>query len=146
MIKKITKAIYDRRLFLGIIFWVSSYLSLDYLNVQRNKETYFSNPMIYSSQEELLNDLEIEKQKLGLENISVSCKDDATIKGGHCFRISPKNYVINFNPSHKTKKILKHELYHVYKWENFSLDDLLDGLLFGEYEEWRATNYSLKEN
>lgn len=135
----------ENKLFIGLCLWGISYLTLDYYNCKRNTKVYFSDPVVYSNQEELLKDLEIEKQKLSLENINILCEDDLNVKGGWCFKTGPKKYLIKFNPKYKSKKILKHELYHIYKRENFSLDDLLNGISFGHYEEWRATNYSLKE-
>ena len=144
MIRKITKTICARKLVLGVCLWAGLYLTAGYLNVQRNKEAYLSNPIVYSSQEDLLKSLELEKQKLGLESTNISCEDDVAVQGGHSFRIGSGKYVIKFNPAYKSRKVLRHELYHIKKWESFSLDDLLDGLLFGQYEEWRATNYSLK--
>ncbi|MDO8509482.1 MAG: hypothetical protein Q7S27_07440 [Nanoarchaeota archaeon] len=144
MIRKIARGICARKLVMGLCLWAGLYLTVDYLNVQRNREAYLANPVVYSSQDDFLKGLELEKQKLGLENIDISCEDDIAVQGGHSFKIDSEKYVIKFNPIYKSRKVLRHELYHIKKWESFSLDDLLDGFLFGQYEEWRATNYSLK--
>jgi hypothetical protein len=145
MYKHIKDFIQRRKLLFGITLWAGLYLTINYFNVQRNREAYFSNPIVYKTEENFLHDLELEKQKLGLRNINISCEDDKSIQGGHCFRKGEGRYLIKFNPAHKSERVLRHELYHIKKFESFSLDDLLDGILFGGYEEWRATTYSLQE-
>lgn len=145
MIKEIKNICSENKLILGLFLWIGSNIILHDYNSQRNIKTYFSNPIIYQNQKDFSKDLELEKQKLGLENINIFCENDSNTLGGHCFKKGPKEYLIKFNPKYKSKEVLKHELYHIYKWENFSLDDLLDGVLFGNYEEYRATNYSLKD-
>lgn len=128
-----------------VSLWMSLYTTVGYLNIKRNRELYLSNPITYNSEEDFLLDLEKEKHQLGLENITISCEDDENIPVGHCSREVEGKYLIKFNPVHKSRRVLRHELYHIKKYESFSLDDLLDGLLLGGYEEWRATNYSLQK-
>ncbi len=145
MYRRLSNLFQRRELFLGLSLWASLYLTAKYINISRNREIYLLNPIVYNSEEDFLQDLKQEKSKLGLDNIKISCENDKNIEGGHCFREGKEKYLIKFNPSHKSKKVLRHELYHIKKYESFSLDDLLDGLFFGGYEEWRATNYSLQE-
>lgn len=145
MVTRLKNFLKENKLLLGISLWISMYIFAHDYNVCRNRRVYFSNPVPYKTEEEFLIDLEKEKSKLGLEDVTIVCDDDSSILGGHCFKKGYKKYLIKFNPHYKTLLVLKHEMYHVKKYENFSLDDLLDGILLGEYEEWKATNYSLEE-
>ncbi len=130
---------------IGFAVWASIILSFQYANAQRNIKTYLVNPIVYISEEEFQRDLKIKKKRLGLENTIISCKDDADIYGGHCFK-NEGGYLLRFNPKYKTPQALSHELYHVKKWEEGFLGELLNALSWGQYEEWQATSYAIADN
>jgi hypothetical protein len=147
MLEDIWKLIKKRKIELSaLVLWLGSLISLDIANVYRNREAYFKNPIVYSSQEDFLNDLEAEKKKLGLEKLEIICEDDTDIEGGHSWKRGDKKYLVKFNPKYKTKRVLRHELYHIKKWEEegLSLSGILNSFSLGKYEEYRATSYSLK--
>ncbi len=144
MLRKITEFVGNKKLFFGIFLWIGSYFTLSNFNAERNRKVYLLNPNLYFGSQNFLKDFELEKKKLGLEHISILHEDDYDVPAGLSFRLGDGKYLIRFNPECKSKELIRHELYHVKKWEEFSLDDLLDCLLLGQYEELRATNYSIE--
>jgi hypothetical protein len=131
-----------------LIVWGLSTILASYCNSRRNIEVYLNaNNPLYQNEEELNADLDKEKAKLGLQSLDIVVKENDEVDCGHVIR-REERYVISLNPKCKTKIVLRHELYHVKKRTEesaWTLENLLNGITWGEYEEWNATNYSLEE-
>jgi hypothetical protein len=130
---------------LGVFLFAALNMGFRWYECNRNREAYLSEQALYSSETELNADLKVEKQKLGLGAVDIIVQETSDVACGQCRPIAEKQYLILFNPQCKSKRVLRHELYHIYGMENFTLDDILWLPTLGEFEEWKATNYSLEE-
>ncbi|MDP1695588.1 MAG: hypothetical protein Q8L29_01590 [archaeon] len=128
------------------VFVLSNLIFLE-ANVLRNREAYFNSPNIYKSDEEFKKDFEKEKKQLGLENITIEFTKDDSIRGGWCKKYGDK-YLLKMNPEFWSRRILKHELYHIKEYEvenNLTFRRIANIFFLDNIEEWDATSYSLNE-
>jgi len=132
----------NKPLLVALVLWLSAGFIGHEINAKRNQRIYLSKPIpCYSSEAGLLKDAETEKRKLGLENITIEFVESPNIEGGHSIKAENK-FKITFNPRHKNRLVLRHELYHIKTWSNTSL---IDFLTMGSYNEYNATSYSIMD-
>ncbi len=102
----------------------------------------------YSSNEVLKSEFEKEKKKLGLEHLCINIEIVDNPKFiGQCVPKDPNNYTIRIGKNYRTRGVLRHELYHLYRIHNGYFNKMRDSRHpLMTYEEWIATSYGLKED
>lgn len=130
----------NKELLVALALWLSAGFIGNYINARRNQEVYLSKPIpCYASQEELLKDAEIEKRKLGLEEVAIKLNEDPCMIENVTTR-QRNGFRITFNSQQKNRLVLRHELFHINQWGKVNL---VDFLTMGNYNEYRATSYSI---
>ena len=124
----------------GMIMLVAA----DYGIIQRNKNMVYTSST-YLSQEEMLNDLEVEKKNLGLEDLDIDLEiiNDKDFVG--LVRGTPEGYKIEIGEDYLKPGVLRHEMKHAQRFHSGHLKMSREKFLpFSLYEEWVATSYALE--
>ena len=127
---------------IGISLFGFAYESVRNVNVLRNRY-YQNNTIKYTTETELRTDLDKQIKLLHLENQTIQLKYEAIpdFRGG--VRGGSGNYTITLHPDYKSRFVIRHELFHIYRYVNNKIQNYP---LSKYFEEWLATSYAADDN
>ncbi|MBI4919297.1 hypothetical protein HY837_05160 [archaeon] len=134
---------------LGLFYLGFSYLLPDLVNTGRNMQLKDNvKAPRYITLDQVKQDLEKEKKKLGLENVIIHAKFENSSENAYVGRLKGGEGYLLVLARNRNIDALQHELWHVYESEQGLLRESflyeLINPLHPTLSEWRATTYALE--